>query len=142
MAKRSTTDYIVVHCSGTKPSMDVGAVEIDAWHRHRGWLGIGYNFVIKRDGTLETGRDIDAVGAHAAGFNDCSIGICLVGGVTEDDVTIAEDNFTGEQFDKLKELLNTLLAAFPNVEVVGHRDLPKVTKDCPSFNVKEWLENN
>jgi hypothetical protein len=27
---------------------------------------------------------------------------------------------------------------YPQAEVLGHRDIPGVKKDCPSFNVKEW----
>ena len=54
---RKKTDYIFIHCSATKPSMDVDAKEIDRWHRARGFLKIGYHFVIKRDGTKEIGRE-------------------------------------------------------------------------------------
>ncbi len=121
---------------------NVGRVEIDAWHRHRGWLGIGYSYVIKRDGLLENGRNPDAIGAHAAGYNDCSVSICLIGGVTEDDVTVAENNFTDEQYTTLASLLDTLKDMYPDAEVLGHRDLPNVTKDCPSFSVKKWLDSN
>ena len=140
MAKRSSTDYIVVHCSATKPSMNVGRVEIDAWHRHRGWLGIGYHYCIKRNGMLEHGRPDTDVGAHASGFNDKSIGVCLIGGVTEEDTKVAEDNFTPEQYEALGALLIQLHALYPDAEIIGHRDLPNVTKDCPSFDVKKWLE--
>jgi len=139
MANRSSTDYIVIHCTATKPSMDIGFTEVDAWHRHRGFLGCGYQIIIKRDGTLEEGRPIDAVGAHARGFNHKSIGIALVGGVTEDDVKVSENNFTPEQFSTLADVVTTLQLTYPTAEVLGHRDLPDVQKDCPSFDVREWL---
>ncbi len=139
MAKRSSTDYIVIHCTATRPSMDIGLTEVDAWHRHRGFLGCGYSIIIKRDGTTEEGRHIDAVGAHARGYNHRSIGIALVGGVTEDDISIAENNFTPEQFDTLSNVITTLQLTYPDTEVVGHRDLPDVKKSCPSFDVKKWL---
>ena len=29
---------------------DVGRAEVDAWHRHRGFFGVGYHYIIKRDG--------------------------------------------------------------------------------------------
>ena len=48
---RKATDYIVIHCSATRPSQDIDAKEIDRWHRSRGWLKIGYHKVLKRDGT-------------------------------------------------------------------------------------------
>ena len=70
MSERKDTDYIVIHCSATKPSMDhVDAKEIDRWHRQRGWRKIGYHWVIRRDGIVEEGRELGEVGAHARGFN-------------------------------------------------------------------------
>jgi len=132
--------YLVVHCSATKPSMDVGAADIDRWHRKNGWRKIGYHFVIKRDGTIEPGREPTEIGAHAAGYNSVSIGICLVGGVSEKDVNKAENNFTISQMETLHRLLSYLLAtSFPKAKVLGHRDLPGVKKACPSFDVQKWF---
>jgi len=119
--------------------MNIGAAEIDRWHRQKGWRKIGYHFVIKRDGTIEPGRGLTEIGAHAAGYNSVSIGICLVGGVSEQDVKKAENNFTTPQMKALRYLLSNLLdISFPKAEVLGHRDLPGVAKDCPSFDVKKW----
>jgi len=61
---RKETKYIVIHCSLSKPSMNVTAKTIDQWHRARGWLQIGYARVIKRDGTIEQGRGDDELQAH------------------------------------------------------------------------------
>jgi N-acetylmuramoyl-L-alanine amidase len=139
MAKRSSTQLIVIHCTATRPSMDIGRVEVDAWHRHRGFLGIGYHYVIRQDGLLEEGRDSEQIGAHARGFNAISISIAMVGGVTEEDVTISEDNFKDEQWVTLKALVERLMELYPEAEVLGHRDLPNVLKDCPAFDVKTWM---
>ena len=139
MAKRNKTDYIIVHCTATRPSMDIGLTEVDAWHRHRGFFGCGYQLIIRRDGIVENGRTLDDVGAHAKGYNHNSIGIALVGGVTEDDVNISENNFTDIQFDVLADVITTLQLSYGDLEVLGHRDLPDVNKDCPAFDVREWL---
>lgn len=133
---RSSTDYLIVHCSATPPSMDIGKREIDRWHRARGWLGIGYHFVIRQSGKVERGRSIDAAGAHARGYNHNSIGICLVGGVQEDDKTTPEQNYSAEQYRALEALLHTLLDDHPNAKVIGHCDVS--VKACPSFDVKTW----
>ena len=54
---------IVVHCSATKPSMDIGVKEIRDWHVNgNGWSDIGYAYVIRRNGALELGRDLDRDG--------------------------------------------------------------------------------
>lgn len=136
---RRSSELIVIHCSATRPSMDVGRDEIDAWHRHRGFFGIGYHYVIRRDGSIEPGRDEDKAGAHARGFNHKSLAVALVGGVTEDDITIAENNFTEEQFVSLGQLVKGLQHKYPEAKVVGHNELEGVIKECPSFDVQEWL---
>lgn len=138
MAKRTKTDLIVVHCSATRPMMDIGAKEIRRWHKELGWEDIGYHFVIRRNGEVEKGRRVDAVGSHAKGYNDRSIGICLVGGVDQDNFLKAKDNFTLDQMNALYWLLEDLHKQYPDAKVLGHRDLPNVKKECPSFDVRKW----
>lgn len=129
--------YIAVHCSATKGSMDIGAKEIKKWHvQDNGWTDIGYHYVIKRDGTLEEGRPLERAGSHVKNFNSNSIGVCMVGGL--DAAGKAENNFTPEQFDTLKLLLHHLHSRFPEAEILGHRDFPNVKKDCPCFDVRKW----
>lgn len=76
MTKREKTNKIVLHHS---MSDDVGVATIRQWHIDRGFEDIGYHYVIRLDGTIEKGRDIDMVGAHAKDNNNESIGICLTG---------------------------------------------------------------
>lgn len=132
----SNVKFLVVHCSASKPSMKVDAKVIDRWHRQRGFLGLGYHFVINRNGLVEKGRPITQPGAHAKGFNEKSIGVCLVGGLDEEGKS--EDNFTDDQHAALAELLGELLIQFPKAQILGHRDLPGVKKDCPCFDVRKW----
>lgn len=138
--KRPSTDYIVIHCSATRPSQDIGAADIDRWHRGQGWACIGYHYVIRRSGALEEGREPDVIGAHVAGYNTNSIGICLAGGVSEKDVNVPENNFTKEQLQSLRGLILFLREKYPEAHIQGHRDFPKVHKACPSFDVAAWLK--
>ena len=131
--------FLAVHCSATQAKQDITAADIGRWHRQRGFLKIGYHFVIRRDGTVETGRGLDEVGAHVEGFNSQSIGVCLVGGI--DAKGKAEDNFTNEQWAALEVLLKDLVIKFPGAKVQGHRDFPNVKKDCPCFDTKKWWES-
>ena len=101
---RQETKYIVIHCSQTRPSQKWGAKEIDRVHREFGWLKIGYGKVILRNGEVQQGRADDAVQAHVAGYNHTAYGLCLIGGATEEDWRVGEDNFTSEQFESLKSL--------------------------------------
>lgn len=120
--------YIVIHCADTPSHMDIGVEEIRKWHLQRGWFDVGYHWVIRRDGTIEDGRPADRPGAHARGFNQQSLGICLVG----------RDEFTDDQFDALAGLVKGLKVGRPETEVLGHRDLPNVNKTCPGFDAKAW----
>ena len=52
-------------------------------HKARGFADIGYHFYITRDGELHRCRPVNQIGAHAAGWNDKSIGICYEGGLDE-----------------------------------------------------------
>jgi len=135
---QSNVRHIVVHCSATQVKSDIGVKEIDRMHREQGFLSIGYHFVIRRNGEVEAGRQLNQIGAHASGWNDKSIGVCLVGGI--DKAGKAEDNFTYDQYATLAYLLIRLRDLFPKATIVGHRDLPNVKKDCPCFDVRKWVK--
>ncbi len=136
---RKSTEVIVIHCAATTPTQDIGVKEIRSWHRKRGFTDIGYHYVIRRDGYIEEGRPEHVVGAHAKGFNRHSLAICMVGGVDED--LEPEDNFTRQQYATLENLLNELKVSYPGVDILGHCDLPRVAKACPSFSVRKWLRS-
>lgn len=131
--------YIVIHCTATPESREHTAKDIDRWHKQRGWKGIGYNYVIRLDGTIELGRDVDEIPSHVAGFNKESIGVTYVGGVDKDNLK-AKDTRTEKQKQSLILLLKELKKLYPNAEILGHRDFPKVNKACPSFDVKTWVK--
>ena len=116
--------------------MDFRAKEIDAWHKAKGWAGIGYHFVIDLDGTIEQGRPMDKVGAHCYGHNRNSIGVCYIGGCAKDGKT-PKDTRTHEQKASLASLLVDLRRLYPNATIHGHRDF--ANKACPSFDAtKEY----
>jgi len=149
MPERTSTELFVIHCSATKPSADIGEDEIRRMHKNRGWVDIGYNIVIRRNGKIDFGRQMDSRGAHVKGFNSKSLGICLVGGLNES-TGDAENNFTTEQFLSLEKLIVTLDLAYGAQPIVGHRDLSpdldgdgiiephEWLKECPCFDAGEW----
>jgi N-acetylmuramoyl-L-alanine amidase len=130
---------ILIHCSATPETMDIGAKEIRDWHVNtNGWQDIGYHYVIRRDGRQELGRPESEPGSHAAGHNANSIGVCMVGGTDANDKAKAECNFTRQQWASLDRLVTNLKQRHPNAEVLGHRDMPRVSKACPTFDAKAW----
>lgn len=165
-------NLLVVHCSASPnertlfegvsgtPGFRNPAQVIDAWHVERGFrrgtywrgrqepslVGIGYHFVIARNGAVFGCRHIEEVGAHAKGWNEHSLGICLVG----------TDQFTDVQLSAARKNIELLakrhdIPLAPPVfgqrpgwaakgGVCGHRDLPGVAKACPGFDVDKWVE--
>lgn len=140
LTKRTRTTHIVVHSAATRArQVEVDRDWIDRVHRKRGFLTIGYHYVIKRDGTVEVGRAEDEVGAHCRGSNSSSIGICMAGGVAEDGKT-PERNFTSDQYAALYALIVGIKERWGNLIVAGHRDMPGQATACPSFDVSDWYE--
>jgi N-acetylmuramoyl-L-alanine amidase len=128
--------------------MDIGVNDIRKWHTAKGWIDVGYHYVIRRSGVVELGRRLHVIGSHVKGYNATSVGICLVGGL--DKGSQPADNFTAGQKRSLRKLLVELSARFPGAKVVGHRDLSpdrngdgkidrtEWLKDCPCFDVRAW----
>ena len=139
MEPRSSTDYIVVHCAATKASMDIGLTEIRKWHvQGNGWRDVGYHYIIRRNGEVELGRSIRDTGAHAAGYNHKSVGLCMVGGMAEDNS--AENNFTPHQWVALIMEVKKLSETYPDAKIIGHNEISE--KECPSFDVQQWKADN
>lgn len=124
-------DEIIVHCSATKAGTDFTAADIDRWHRRRGWNGIGYHYVVRLNGTVEQGRPLEKPGAHCAGHNMRSVGVCYIGGVMSDGVTPADTRTPAQRTSMLK-LLKRLRRQFPDARIRSHRDF--AAKACPSFD--------
>lgn len=132
-------NMIIVHCSATKPSQDIGTAEIRKFHVEKnGWEDIGYHFVIRRNGQIENGRTVEKIGAHCKGHNADSIGICLVGGIDKNGKP--ENNFTQNQFNSLRSLTAKLQAQFPDIQSIhGHNEF--ASKACPCFDVKKFFSS-
>jgi N-acetyl-anhydromuramyl-L-alanine amidase AmpD len=111
------------------PDQESSAAQIDTWHRQRGWkFGIGYHYVIRRNGEIEPGRPEWMVGAHCVNHNSHSIGVCYEGGL--DIRGQPADTRTEAQKASLRRLLEDLHHRYPHALIVGHHDLNPL-KDCP-----------
>ena len=133
---------ITVHAAATFARMDIGVRDIDQWHRARGWNGVGYHYVIRRDGTVEQGRPEHVVGAHVGGHNTRNLGICMAGGLADDGKT-PQDNFTQAQYQTLNTLLDELLSRYPDAKIMGHNEFSNHrSRGCPCFDIstyRGWL---
>ena len=132
-----TIKEIIVHCSATKEGQDFTIADIKKWHLARGFSDIGYHYIIYRDGSIHTGRNVNISGAHCEGHNSYSIGICYIGGL--DKSGKAKDTRTDAQKDTLLKLLKQLKQLYPKATIHGHYEY--ANKACPCFNVKEEYIN-
>ena len=136
LSERSYTDMIVIHHTGS-PDMDASAEQIHGWHLNNGWSGIGYHYVIRKDGTIERGRPEWAIGSHAYGENSHTIGIHLSGYFEQ-----AEP--TSKQIEKLAMLIADVADRYgipiDRNHVVGHGEL--MSTDCPGAKLQALLNDD
>ena len=128
-SKRSI-NLIVVHCTATEEGKDYSVAEIRRWHLKRGFSDIGYHYLIGIDGKVHEGRNVNISGAHTAGYNAHSIGVCYVGGLDKNHKP--KDTRTPAQKASLLRLLTDLKKIYPKATIHGHREY--ANKACPCFD--------
>lgn len=143
----STIDSIVIHCADTPNGKVYTTEQVDQWHGERNppferdmsiapdhqpnLTHIGYHFVIELDGSIHDGRPLIETGAHVAGFNQTSIGICMIG----------RDQFSQAQWFSLLALIQTLTQKLNKaLALYGHNQYNS-HKACPGFFVPTWVEH-
>ena len=136
-------NLIVMHCTATKPETKFGAKECDVEHMRR-WgkrSGCGYHYIIRKDGTLELGRDVDYMGAHVKGLNRNSIGIAYEGGLDKE----GKPKILGMTIEQSYTMFNlmTQIKLFSDIEIdiKGHGELPFVNKACPCEDMNRVRKN-
>lgn len=129
--KRRPKDKVVLIILHHTCSKNADVYSINQDHKKRGWAGIGYHFVIGKDGKVFRGRPTEFIGAHCAGNNTSSIGIALCG-------DFRKEQPTDEQIKSLKELVKQLRAEYPIRRVLNHNDLYATA--CPVINLKAMAE--
>lgn len=119
----------VVHHSATTNQT---AEDYARYHvQHHQWPGIGYHYVIEKDGTIVQGNPLTNVSYHTSGQNTKSVGICLSG-------NFEIEQPTPQQMHSLGLLINYVRQQVPNaMQVYGHRDFANTS--CPGDNLYNQL---
>ena len=125
--RRSKTDEVILHHAEASSAT---VWDINQWHLANGWVGIGYHYYIRKDGSIYRGRPEWAVGAHATGHNDRSSGICCEGA----DMT---ENTPAAQLASLKALLRDIMGRYGTMPLKRHRDVNATS--CPGDRFP-WAE--
>lgn len=143
--------YIVVHCTATPVTTTIESIK-RYWKEELGWKNPGYHYIIKRNGEIVNINAEANISNGVAGHNRYSIHISYIGGVDENGKPV--DNRTDEQKRSILGKLVELARKYPAAAILGHRDFSpdkngngiieyfEWIKGCPSFDVKEWLQNN
>lgn len=122
LSVRSKTNRIIIHNADAKKC---SAQDIHRWHKERGWAGIGYHFLVKKDGTIERGRPENAIGAHASGCNSDSIGVCFEG-------AFMTERMGQTQINAGRELISYLKNKYGITKIQRHKDVNPT--NCPGDN--------
>ena len=128
--------YIVLHCTATSQETSIESI-LNYWRNILNWENPGYHYLISSNGIIRQLLNINKIANGVYGYNANSIHISYIGGIDANGK--ATDNRTPVQIIAQLNLIFELKNRFPNAEILGHRDFPNVNKECPSFNVKEWL---
>ncbi|WNX85808.1 peptidoglycan recognition family protein [Agathobaculum sp. NTUH-O15-33] len=125
--RRSETRAVVLHHAEASSAT---VWDINSWHLDRGFNGIGYHYYVRKDGSIYRGRSEWAIGAHAIGANDWSIGVCCEG-------AYMTETMPAVQLSALKALLRDIMARNGRLSLVRHKDVSET--DCPGSKFP-WAE--
>jgi len=139
---------VVVHWTETHTDKNIGSEEINKYHVDLGLNGIGYHYVIRRDGSLQRGRPVNIQGQHAPinNHDQRSIGLVFVGGINVPSGTPNPENFlsaqslTRSQINTFDHFCRAFYAVFPGGQIVGHSEIDADEVD-PGFEVINYVEN-
>jgi N-acetyl-anhydromuramyl-L-alanine amidase AmpD len=132
-------DYLTIHCAATPEGRDVKPETVEQWDIAR-FGQKSYHWIIPLDGECHRSLDDHVLGCHTGGHNSHNIGICYVGGC-DSVMRHAKDTRTPLQRQAMLHLVQDYIAKYPHIKILGHRNWAGVKKDCPSFDVRAWLES-
>ena len=127
--------YIIIHHSWTEDGISLDTPAIKRYHtKTLGWSDIGYHYLLEKyfgEWQILKGRMDTDIGAHTKGFNDKSIGICLVGNFDSHPPDNAALTLLARLVRSLQEIHD-----IPIKNVIGHRESytllgQPVIKTCP-----------
>lgn len=133
-----TINLVIWHCSATMEGEEFSVYDIDRWHKARGFRKVGYHIVVLLDGSLQFGREIWEVGAHAKGHNRNSIGVCYIGGLDKDGKP--KDTRTPAQRAAMKRIRQWLDYEHQHPKHVGHRDMSVDLNGDGVITAQEWMK--
>ena len=125
-----TVDKVFIHASDSdwKHHDDISVIR--KWHvDENGWGDVGYHYFIKKNGTIQKGRDLELTPSAQKRNNVRTIAICLHG----------REKFTEKQFESLRKLCLEIHRSYNGrVTFHGHKEVTD-EKTCPNFDYVKVL---
>lgn len=110
----SKVDSIVLHHSA---HTSANVKDIESWHINQGWIAIGYNYIVQKNGDIYEGRGFN-LSAGVAGHNSHTINICFCGDYHNTDTDMSD-----KQFNAGIDIIKYVMLKLPRkVELKCHRD--------------------
>lgn len=131
-------DTIIIHCTATRANKPYSKYQLIIDHKMRGFDGCGYHYFITRGGNIAAMRPLMRIGAHCAGHNKNSIGVCYEGGL--DETGLAADTRTPEQKAAIIRLLKELTIKYNIKRIAGHRDFSPDENGNGIVEPFEWVK--
>jgi len=148
--RTSTRDIteVVVHWTETFTNKNIGSEEINSTHIGLGIKGIGYHYVIRRDGSLQRGRPLSNQGEHSSvnDHDEFSIGLVFVGGFNCSSGTpnpesfLSSQSLTRAQMTTFEQFCRAFYKKYPGGQVLGHNDIDSTELD-PGFDVIDYCKD-
>ena len=148
--RTSTRDIteVVVHWTETFTNKNIGSEEINSTHIGLGIKGIGYHYVIRRDGSLQRGRPLSNQGEHSYvnDHDEFSIGLVFVGGFNCSSGTpnpesfLSSQSLTRAQMTTFEQFCRAFYKKYPGGQVLGHNDIDSTELD-PGFDVIDYCKD-
>lgn len=124
ISKMGNVDTIVLHHGGVAVLQSVETIH--NYHKNsNGWAGIGYQYYVRKDGSIYKGRDEKYAGAHCPSKNSTSIGICAEGDFNQEQMSEVQKN-------AIIELIADIKTRYNIKEIGGHKDY--IATSCPGIN--------
>lgn len=131
---------IVLDCSFTSDELEVGFQELNYEDLQLGvrpadGIHCRWHYIVKRDGSIQQGRQEYQNCYGLARYNSDSLYVCLVGG--SDTQGNPKNNFTNAQRVALTEFLDYLHSQYPDAVIQTANEIPKNISKFPKIQAEE-----
>lgn len=114
--------YLILHHA----DMNGSVLDVNRVHLDRGFWEIGYNYYVRKDGSIWQGRPENCEQANCYNYNTNSVSICAEG-------NFMEDTMSDAQKQAIIEVGRWIEGRYGNkLQVKGHKELQAT--DCPGTN--------